>query len=193
MYEYYFKNFNSKVPLTPEDEEIIKPFLSSKKLRKRQYLLQDGDICKSIAFVEKGTLRSYIVDDEGVEHITQFAIEGWFISDLYSFLTGEVAALNIDAVSDCEVILISRSAHDELLQRCAKYETFTRELITGAYLALQKRLNSLSSSTLEEQYEAFIKKYPEIAQRVPQHMIASYLGLTPETLSRVRRRIAIQK
>lgn len=193
MYETFFRNFNERAPLTPEEEAFIKQFLTPKKLRKKQYLLQEGDVCKAIAFVEKGALRSYTVDDTGTEHIMQFAVEGWVISDLYSFLTGEPATYNIDAIEDAELILISKSAHEELLKTSVKYQTFNRELITGAYIGLQKRLNSIISFTLEERYEGFMAKYPHIAQRVPQHMIASYLGLTPETLSRVRRRIAAGK
>ena len=110
MYELYFENFNSKVQLTKEEQEQIKTFLSVKKIRKKQYLLQEGDVCKTIAFVEKGALRSYTVDNDGVEHIMQFAIEGWFISDLYSFLTGEPATYNIDALEDSELVLVSKSA-----------------------------------------------------------------------------------
>ena len=190
MYELFFQNFNKKVSLTKEEEVLIKTYLTPKKLRKKQYLLQEGDVCKTLAFIEKGTLKAYSVDDNGIEHIIQFGIEGWIISDLYSFLTGEPATYNIDAIEDAELVLISKSAHEELLQKLPKYETFTRLNITGAYLAMQKRLTSIISSTLEERYAKFTSIYPDIVQRVPQHMIASYMGLTPETLSRVRRRIS---
>jgi len=193
MHELYFQNFNKKVPLSEEEQNVIQKHLAVKKVRRKQYLLQEGDVCKTIAFVEKGTLRSYTVDESGNEHIMQFALEGWFISDLYSFLTGEPAIYNIDAIEDAEVVLISKSAHEKLLKTCTSYEAFIRELITGAYIALQKRINSIISFTLEERYEAFKAQYPQVAQRVPQHMIASYMGLTPETLSRVRRRIATGK
>jgi CRP-like cAMP-binding protein len=190
MYELYFQNFNKKVPLTPEEEVQIKKYLTPKKLRKKQYLLQEGDVCKNIAFIEKGVLRAYSVDDNGNEHIIQFGLEGWAISDLYSFLTGEPATYNIDAIQDTELVLVSKAAHEELLLKAPKYETFTRLNITGAYLAMQKRLTSTISSSLEERYANFTALYPNIVQRVPQHMIASYMGLTPETLSRIRRRIS---
>ena len=193
MYDLFLQNFNKKVRLSEKEQAQIKDYLTPKKLRRKQYLLQEGAVCKAIAFVEKGALRAYSVDDNGTEHIIQFGLEGWIISDLYSFLTGEPATYNIDAIEDAELVLISREAHDEMLQKMPKYETFTRLNITGAYLAMQKRLTSAFSATLEERYEAFMKLYPDIAQRVPQHMIASYLGLTPETLSRVRKRIATAK
>ncbi len=190
MYESFFHNFNKKVPLTPEEEEQIQTYLTPKKLRKKQYLLQEGDVCKNIAFIEKGTLREYSVDENGNEHIIQFGLEGWVIADLYSFITGEPATYNIDAIEDAELVLISKAAHEELLLKAPKYETLTRLNITGAYLAMQKRLTSTISTTVEERYANFIALYPNIVQRVPQHMIASYLGLTPETLSRIRRRMS---
>ena len=193
MYDLYFQNFSSKVPLSEEEQAQIKSYLTPKKLRKKQYLLQEGDVAKSVAFVEKGVLRSYTVDENGDEHIVQFALEGWFISDLYSFLTGEPATHNIDAVEDAELVLISKSANDELLKTMPKYETFNRLLITNAYLALQRRLTSIISQPTEERYKAFQTLYPHIVQRVPQHMIASYMGLTPESLSRIRKRISAGK
>ena len=189
MYELLHSKVKEVITISEAEFELCKTLFIPKKLRKKQYLLQEGDVCKNIAFVEKGALRAYTVNNDGVEHIMQFALEGWYISDLYSFLTGEVATYNIDAIEDSESVLISRSAHDELLKKYPKYETFTRELITGAYVALQKRLNSIISKSLEERYEAFISLYPDIAKRVPQHMIASYMGLTPETLSRVRKKM----
>ena len=193
MYELFFHKFNEKVNLSKEEEEVIKQYLTPKKLRKKQYLLQEGDICKHIAFVEKGALKAYVVDDAGAESIIQFALEGWVISDLYSFLTGEPATYNIDALENAELVLISKSAHEELLKKLPKYETYIRLQITGAYIALQKRLTSIISLPLEERYKNFLAVYPNIAQRVPQHMIASYMGLTPETLSRVRSRMASRK
>lgn len=189
MHDLFFESFNKKVQLTKEEEQQIAKFLTPKKLRRKQYLLQEGDPCKFVAFVEKGALRSYSVDEKGSEHIIQFALEGWTISDLYSFLTGEPATYNIDAIEDSELTLISKSAHEELLNTMPKFETFTRLNITGAYVAMQRRLTSIISSPSEERYEKFNELYPSIVQRVPQHMIASYMGLTPETLSRVRKKI----
>ncbi|MBL7769320.1 MAG: Crp/Fnr family transcriptional regulator [Flavipsychrobacter sp.] len=193
MYELFFQSFNEKVPLSPEEQEKIKTYLTPKKLRKKQYLLQEGDLCKYIAFVEKGALKSYVIDEAGTERITQFALEGWTISDLYSFLTGEPATYTIDAIEDAELILISKAAHEELLQTVPKYETYIRLQITGAYIALQRRLTSIISLPIEERYKNLIATYPTIVQRVPQHMIASYMGLTPETLSRVRGRVTGRK
>lgn len=193
MYELFFQSLKSKVDFTEEDLASIKKQLTPKKLRKKQYLLQEGDVCKFVAFVEKGVLRSYTIDEKGTDHIIQFALEGWLISDLYSFLTAEPATYTIDAIEDCELVLISKGAHEELLKTLPKYETWMRLQITGAYIALQKRLTSIISLSLEERYESFTSIYPHIVQRVPQHMIASYMGLTPETLSRVRKKMTARK
>ena len=193
MYELFFKHFREKVALTEEQQERIKTFLTPKKLRRKQYLLQEGDPCRYIAFVEHGALRAYSVDESGNESIIQFALEGWTISDLYSFLTGEPATYNIEALEDCELALIGQEAHEEMLRSIPPYETYTRLQITGAYLAMQKRLTSILSLSSEERYNNLNALYPSIVQRVPQHMIASYMGLKPETLSRVRKKIAGSK
>jgi CRP-like cAMP-binding protein len=189
MYELFFQKLNEKLTFTQEEQELIKTYLTPKKIRKKQYLLQEGDVCKIIAFVEKGALRAYSIGEKGAEHIIQFALEGWTISDLYSFMTSEPATYNIDALEDSELVLISKSAQEELLKRVPKYESYMRMQLTGAYLAMQKRLTSIISLPLEARYNNFISIYPNIVQRVPQHMIASYMGLTPETLSRVRKKM----
>jgi CRP-like cAMP-binding protein len=189
MYEIFFQNFNEKVRLTETEELHIKQYLTPKNLRKRQYLHQEGDICKHIAVVEKGALRSYIVDDRGQEHITAFALEGWTISDLSSFMHEQISIQNIDALDDCELVLISKSSHEELLKSMPKYGTYIRILVTDAYVALQKRTLEMISQSPENRYKSFIELYPNIVKRVPQHMIASFMGLSPETISRIRSRI----
>lgn len=193
MYEQFFRNFKEKVSLTLEEQGFILQYLTPKKLRKKQYLLQEGDVCKCISVVEKGALKAYVLNEAGQEHITAFALEGWTMGDLYSFIKEEPATLNIDALEDCELVLISKPAHDELLQKMPKYETYIRILMTDGYMALQKRTTNMISLPLEERYNALIQMYPNIVQRVPQHMIASFMGLSPETLSRVRSRITNKK
>ena len=189
MFELYFQKFNEKVAITNDDRQLIEQYLTPKKLRKKQYLLQEGDICKHIAFVEKGALRAYVLDQEGQEHITAFALEGWTIGDLPSFINHEPASLNIDALEDCELVLISRAAHEELLAKLPKYETHVRITATNGLIALQKRMTSMISLPLDERYKAFMLMHQQLFQRVPQHMIASFMGVSPETLSRVRSRI----
>ena len=193
MYGRYFDHINGKVPLTQEEWELIQNYLTLKKLRKRQYLLQEGDVCKSVAFVEKGALRLYNVTENGTEHIVQFALEGQFLTDLYSFFVNEPTIYNIDAIEDSELVLITRSASDELRKLSPKYQEFIFQETSEAYIQLQRRMTSVISLNLEERYQELTTNYPNIIQRLPQHMIASYMGLTPETLSRVRKRISSHK
>lgn len=193
MFEPFFQHLSEKINLTEKEKALIHSQLLIKKLRKKQYLLQEGDICKSVAFVLKGALRAYTIDQKGVDHIVQFALEGWLISDLYSFLTASPATYYIDALEDSTVVLISKEAELAITKEVPQFETYNRLQITGAYLAMQKRVNALISQTVEERYLGFMQLYPNIIQRVPQHMIASYMGLSPETLSRVRKKMASPK
>jgi len=193
MYEVFLSKVNEKVSLTPQEEAEIIAYLTTKTLRKREFFLKEGDLCRYIALVEKGALRTYVTDPEGHEHITAFALEGWSLGDLCSFLREEPATQNIEALEDCELCLISRPAHEALLLKMPKYETYNRILMTEAYIALQKRTRDMISLSPDEQYKAFVQVYPNIVLRVPQHMIASYMGLTPETLSRIKSRIAQHK
>jgi len=189
MFEILFSKVEDKIKLSDIEKDICKSLFSPKKLRKRQYILQQDDICKNLVFVEKGILRSYSVDSKGNEHILQFAPEGWWISDVYSFLTGEAAVYNIEAIEDSELLLISRSSLDELYERVPKFERYFRLLSQANMVATHRRLTASLSDSADEKYLRLLSAYPNIVARVPQHMIASYLGITPETLSRVRKRI----
>ena len=155
--------------------------------------MQEGDVCKYVAFVEKGLLRSYTVNDRGQEHIAQFAYEGWWISDQFSFLTGAPSIYNIDAIEDCELLLLTKPAEDEMLERIPKLERYFRILLQNNLISTQKRLTSSFNQTAEERYSEMIQTCPgTLPNRIPQHMLASYLGITPETLSRIRRQISLK-
>lgn len=193
MFEVLFQKLDEKIQLTAEEKHLCMSYFSPKKLRKRQYILQEGDVCKYIAFVEKGMLRSYTIDEKGNEHIMQFAFEGWWISDHFSFLTGEPAIYNMDALEDSELLLLSKQAEDQLLQKIPKLEKYFRILLQNNLIATQRRLISSLSQTAEERYHQLINACPAIPQRVPQHMMASFLGITPETLSRIRKQLANSK
>lgn len=179
--------------LTEADKTIFSQHVIVKNLRKRQYLLQEGEVCKSVAFVGKGMLRSYLVDEKNNEHIVQFAPEDWFISDLSSFITNGSSNLNIDAIEASELVLISQAAHTHLENVIPGFFRFNCMQYRGAYIALQKRLTNMFTLSAEEKYIKLLNIYPDIMQRVPQHMVASYLGLTPETLSRVRKKLILKK
>lgn len=193
MFEVFFIHVNEKVSLTKEEQQTIKTFFSPKKLRKKQYLLQEGNVCKYMAFVEKGLLRSYNVDDKGYEHMIQFAWEGWWIADTYSFLSGEPAAYNIDAIEDAELLLISLPHFEEMTVKVPKMERYFRILFQNNIISKERRLLSSITYSAEEKYLRLSETNSELVQRIPQNLIASYLGITPETLSRIRRNLLHRK
>ncbi len=193
MYELLLKSFKEHIPISDEEFDFCKTLFIPKKLRKRQYLLQEGDVCRYTAFVERGLARTFIIDEKGNEPILQFSAEGWWIADLYSFLTNEPSRFNIEALEDCELLLITKSSWDILLQKIPALERYFRILIQNNLIATQRRLISSFSETAEEKYTKLMDNFPGCIQRVPLHMIASYLGITPETLSRIRSHIASRK
>ncbi len=193
MYELLYKKITETISITDEEFDFCKTLFLPKKLRKRQYLLQDGDVNKYTAFVSKGLLRSYTVDEKGNEHILQFAFEGWWMGDLYSFLTDEPSSFNIEALEACELLLITKPSWELLLNKIPAFERYFRILIQNNLIATQKRLMGSLSKSAEEKYVNLINTFPACLQRVPQHMIASYLGITPETLSRIRGQMAARK
>jgi CRP-like cAMP-binding protein len=193
MLNNFFDKLSKGIILTEADKAIFRQHVIVKKLRKRQYLLQEGEICKSVAFIDKGILRSYLMDKKGNEHIMQFAPEGWFISDLNSFINNEFSNLNIEAIENSELVLVSQAAHIHLEKVIPGFFEFNYMQYRSAYIALQKRLTDMFTLTTEEKYTKLLNIYPDIMQRVPQHMIASYLGLTPETLSRIRKNLVVKK
>lgn len=186
MFEVLQQKIKETIDITDEEFEYAKTLFLPKKLRKKRFLLQDGDPCIYTTFVEHGLLRSFTIDDKGNEHILQFSMQGWWTADLYSFLTGEPSEYNIEALEDCELLLITKPSWDLLLQEVPAFERYFRILIQNNLIATQRRLMGTMSTTAEERYSKMLRDFPEINQKVPQHMIASYIGVTRETLSRLR-------
>ncbi|HWA34527.1 MAG TPA: Crp/Fnr family transcriptional regulator [Cyclobacteriaceae bacterium] len=189
MYEEILTNIAKHIALSDAEKSIFTSFLTVKKLRKHQYLLQAGDVCRFETFVNKGLLRAYNVDEDGTERIIMFAPEDWWISDLYSLLTETPSTLHIDALEDTEVACIEKPNLEKLYTEVPKFERFMRIAFQNAFVSQQRRILGAISQTAEERYLSFVEKYPALQQRIPQVQIASYLGITPETLSRVRKGI----
>lgn len=187
------KHIQKRIELSNGEFSKCLSFFTPKRVRKKQFLLQEGDVCRQIAFVTSGLLRVYTVDHKGEEHITQFAVEDWWASDLYSFLSGTPSKENIDALEDSEVLLIDRASRDAMLEAVPKMERFFRLLMEANLVATRKRIISLISDTAEQRYLAFLKTYPNLVERVPLNQIASYLGITPQSLSRIRKELAYKR
>ena len=178
----------SRIPITPQEMDRIRSVSQIKKLRKKQYLLQEGDVWAWHAFVASGCLRTYTIDDKGLEHIISFAIENWWVGDRTSLLSGNPATFNIDAVEDSTVVLINKPNFEHLCKELPALNAMANSILEKSFSVLQQRLSANISYTAEQKYQEFLEKYPSLALRIPQHMIASYLGITPETLSRLRKR-----
>jgi CRP-like cAMP-binding protein len=190
MSQLLINNIQKYVQLNDEEKYMLLSIMQNRKLRKRQYLLQEGDHSKYSAFVLSGCLRSYFVDSNGFEHILQFAIEDWWITDMMSYISGKPGKLNIDALEDSEVLLISREDQLSLFEKSPKFEKYFRIITENGMVSNQQRLLDNLSLPAIERYKNFIQKYPLFMQRIPQVQIAAFLGITPEFLSKIRGQIS---
>lgn len=164
--------------------------LRFREYRKGQFVLSKGQVCKHFFYVESGVLRLYGIDHLGKEHIVQFATEGWFISDRNSTYFGQPSEFFIDAVEDAKVVLLDEQFICDASEISPAFRKYNEHILQNHIRHLQNRVHLLISATAEDRYLDFIRLYPNLIQRVPQWMIASYLGITPESLSRVRKELA---
>ena len=183
-------NVEKHIALNDKEKKFFTALLDHQHLKRKTFFLQQGEVCKSSAFVIDGALKSFSIDKDGKEHILNFATRGWWMSDLYSLISKKPSVLNIDVIDDSEVFVLTGKDQQALYERVPKFERFFRILIENALVANQQRLIDNMSSTAEDRYLHFLKKYPQIPACVPQHNIASYLGITPESLSKIRARLA---
>ena len=193
MFDALRAHIAKHIDLTGEEFAECAKLFTAKKVRKTHFLLQEGEDCKNLTFVFEGCFRSYSVDTNGKEHVVQFAFDDWWISDLYSFLSGEPSTYFIDALEDSEVLLIGRAGYEQLCTDIPKFDRFFRLLLQNHHVAIHQRINTTLSMSAEERYLNLIEIYPNITQRIAQRHIASYLGITPESLSRIRKRLAETK
>jgi CRP-like cAMP-binding protein len=192
MYDALFNYIEAKTgeELPDHEREVIMAAFNRKCLRKRQYFLQEGEVCKHIGFIVKGSSRMFSVDEKGHEHIIHFGLETWWISDPESFLHLTPSRYNIEILEDSELLVISVPKAFELRQRSRCFELTVKVLDKYATIAMQKRIHAAIGMTAEERYLDLSGSYPQFLERFPMNMIASYLGISPETLSRIRKNAA---
>lgn len=187
MYNIFFKHLEKKVHLSESEKELIKSFFVPKKLKKKQFLVVEGYNCTHMAFVSKGLLKAYNVDEKGTEHINQFAPEGWWTSDMNSFFSGEASFYSIDAMEDSDLLLITSKDFENLTLQVPIMDRYFRLLFQNSLITKERRLISSNTHTAEEKYQHILKNNPDLIKRVPQNLLASYLGLSAETLSRLKK------
>lgn len=193
MFELLRKNIEKHLAISDSDfERFTAPFYH-RKIAKKQFLLRAGQICKFEGFVIKGCLRVYYLDEQGQERILYFAIEDWWITDIDSFTNNTPSILNIEALEDSEVLLITQPYKEALYEQVPIVEKLFRIMTQKTHVALQRRMISALGKTADERYLEFITKYPQLEQRLTQLQVASYLGISHEFLSKIRKKLAKQR
>jgi CRP-like cAMP-binding protein len=190
--ELIVSNISQHIPLTPSEAAFLLSLLELKTVAKKQFLLRPGEICRFDNFILKGCVKVCYHDEKGTECIIKFAPENWWVVDLDSFLNSKPAFYYIQAIEETEVYQLSRSNYDLLYKSIPQFQKFSNERWQNGFIALQQRIMQNLSLTAEERYQHFIHKYPGLEQRIPQKLIASYLGITPEFLSMLRKKWATQ-
>lgn len=184
---------NSSSIISDEDFKIIQQAFIPKTVKKKQYLLHEGSVCKYMSFIVKGTMRQYTIDAKGIEHIVRFGIENWWISDRDSFTNLTPSKYYIDAIEDTELLVTTNENLFKLRAGSVQFNKMCQNLDEKHYSASQERIQAIISYTAEEKFVHLMNSYPSFIHRIPQAMLASYLGITPETLSRIRKQITLQK
>ncbi len=189
MFELIDANVAKHISLTPSELDLFHSMLHLKKLKKKQFLLQGGEVCHFSGFITKGCIKNYILDDKGHEFIMYFAVEDWWVGDISSFFEQKPGTLFIETIEDTELLMLDYHNSEKLFKEIPKFERHFRILIQRSMSTLQQRFFQTLAKPAEERYLEFLKKYPNVAQRVPQQLIASYIGVTPEFLSKVRHKL----
>ena len=183
------KYFSKILPLNNSETEAVKKVFKERKIKRRQFILQEGDVCKLNTFVVEGCFRMYLVDEKGKEHNVQFAIENWWIGDIGSFHSEEPSRLYIEAIENSLILQIKKQDQLDLFVNYPKFNRIFRVFTENALVAYQRRLLQNMSSTAEERYLDFMERYPFFFNRISNVQIASFLGITPEFLSTLRKNL----
>jgi CRP-like cAMP-binding protein len=179
-------SISKHIHLSDEEKAHFISLLQAKSYKRKQFILEEGEICKYSTFVIKGCLRGFTVDQNGFEHVLNFAPVGWWIADMYSLLTQKRGILNIEALEDTDVLLLSKSRQEKLYLDIPQFERFFRVITENSLVAYQQRLIDNLSLTAEERYHNFCKRYPPLINTLPKKQIAAYIGVTPEFFSRMQ-------
>jgi CRP-like cAMP-binding protein len=186
-FDLILKNIGKHIELDNEEITLFQSLIKFKTLPKKTLLLSANEHCNYLNFVHSGALRSFYLDKDGKESTIMFAVVDWWVTDMYCFLNGKPAMMYIEALEDSCILQLSKAAFDKLLFDVPKFEKFFRILMQNAYTREQLRVIENLSSSAEDRYESFLRKYPHIAETLKQKQIASYLGITPEHLSTIRK------
>ncbi|MBL7792659.1 MAG: Crp/Fnr family transcriptional regulator [Saprospiraceae bacterium] len=186
-YDLILQNIGKHIHLEPQEEARFVSLLTSRKLKKKQFLLRENEVCRHSAFVTQGCLRSYNLDENGFEHILQFAPPDWWIADMYSLISQQPGSLYIDALEDSEVLLLSKKDQEQLYHDCPKFERFFRIITENSLVANRRRVLDNLSLSAQQRYAMFCQHYPSLINHLPQKQIAAYIGVTPEFLSKLRK------
>lgn len=179
------QNITLHISLTGEESDYFLSLLHDRSLKKKQFLNQEGEVTKGPAFVTAGLLRSYSIDSNGFEHVIQFAPPGWWVGDMGSMVRQQPGILYVDALEDSEILWLWKSDLDQLYSRVPKFERVFRILSENAVAAYQARLVSILSLPAKDRYAGFCQLYPSLIGQLPQKQVASYIGVTPEFLSKM--------
>jgi CRP-like cAMP-binding protein len=190
MFELLHQNISRYIKLTDEEWNVFRAPFQLQEVKKKQFLLKEGAYCGFEGFVTQGCFRVYFLDDNGVEQILYFATETWWVTDIDSFTNKLPARLNIEALEDSEVLLISKPDKERLYEILPQVEKLFRKMNQSALVAMQRRIFSLLSMTADKRYLEFIEKYPQLEQRINQQQVAAYLGISHEFLSKIRKKIS---
>lgn len=188
-FDLLLSNIAKHISLTTEEIVFFTSLLNSRSLETGTFLLREGDICRHESFITKGCLKTYYLDETGAEHIVDFLVEEWWADDLYSFFSGAASTSNIKAIENTDVIQISKNDLELLYKKVPKFERFFRLLFQNAYISQKNQINLMLSAPAEERYILFCRQKPYAEKRFSQKDIASYLGITPQFLSTLKKKM----
>jgi CRP-like cAMP-binding protein len=179
--------------LSSDYEKSFSELIFEKKFEKKTLIIEEGQYCKHIYFITSGSCYSYLTDSKGDTQVIQFALAGYWISDLHSFFSGKKSAYSIQTIEATSVLMINREFFEKACTTIPIFERYFRILIQNAYVSIQFRLAKTTSEEAEQRYKEFASLHPDFLQRLPQYLIASYLGIQPQSLSRIRKKLVSSK